>query len=189
MGELTVVYDACVLYPAPIRDLLMWLAVSGRFRARWTDAIHDEWTRSVARNRPDLSPENLRRTRELMNLHVPGCLVTGYESLIDSLHLPDANDRHVLAAAIHCGADRIVTFNLIDFPESGLKPYRIQAQHPDDFICELAKTDTAAVCAAARAQRTSLHKPPKTVAQHLDTLHGVGLTEVAAFLREHENDI
>jgi hypothetical protein len=36
---LTVVYDACVLYPAPLRDLLMRLAVTDLYRARWTDLI------------------------------------------------------------------------------------------------------------------------------------------------------
>lgn len=35
-------YDACVLYPAPLRDLLMQLAVPDIFRARWTDQIHEE---------------------------------------------------------------------------------------------------------------------------------------------------
>jgi hypothetical protein len=58
----TVVYDACVLYPAPLRDFLMWLALSGAFRARWSARIHDEWKRNVLKNRPDLSPQQLDRT-------------------------------------------------------------------------------------------------------------------------------
>jgi hypothetical protein len=41
------VYDACVLYPAPLRDFLMWLALSGAFRARWSAQIHDEWKRNL----------------------------------------------------------------------------------------------------------------------------------------------
>lgn len=39
MAAFTALYDACVLYPAPLRDLLMGLAGTGLFRARWTDAI------------------------------------------------------------------------------------------------------------------------------------------------------
>ena len=46
----TAVFDACVLYPAPLRDFLMWLALSGRFRARWSDLIHDEWVRNLLKN-------------------------------------------------------------------------------------------------------------------------------------------
>lgn len=49
-----VVYDACVLYPAPLRDLLMRLAVVGIVRARWTDAILDECFRNILANRPEL---------------------------------------------------------------------------------------------------------------------------------------
>jgi hypothetical protein len=88
-----------VLYSASLRDLLVQLALTDLFQARWTDEIHDEWVRNVLANRPDISPESLARCR-LMDLHVTDCLVTGYESLIPTLTLPDANDRHVLAAAI-----------------------------------------------------------------------------------------
>jgi hypothetical protein len=94
-----VLYDACVLYPAPLRDLLMWLALRDLFRAKWTDRIHDEWIRAVIRDRPELK-RNLERTRSMMNAHVRDCLVTGYEPLIETLDLPDPDDRHVLAAAV-----------------------------------------------------------------------------------------
>ncbi|MCA3219062.1 MAG: PIN domain-containing protein, partial [Burkholderiales bacterium] len=108
-SRFTVVYDACVLYPAPLRDLLMRLALADLYRARWTDAIHNEWIRALLARRPDLKREDLERTRELMNLHVRDSLVTGFEPLIPSVELPDADDRHVVAAAIHCGASLILT--------------------------------------------------------------------------------
>jgi len=105
MANFIVLYDACVLYPAPLRDLLMSVAMTNQFRARWTSEIHDEWTRNLLKNREDLSEEQLKRTVELMNLAVPDCLVENYEGYINSLELPDPNDRHVLAAAIKCQAD------------------------------------------------------------------------------------
>ena len=71
----TVIYDACVMYPAPLRSLLMYLALSGQFRARWSEAIHDEWIRNLLKNRPDLNQAQLEKVRSLMNRHVPGCLV------------------------------------------------------------------------------------------------------------------
>ena len=103
-SHFTVVYDACALYPAPLRDFLMRLALTDLFRARWSDMIHDEWIRNVLAQRPDLKPEDLERTRSLMNAHVRDCLVAGFEHLIPSVKLPDADDRHVVAAAIHGGA-------------------------------------------------------------------------------------
>ena len=68
---------------------------------------------------------------------VPDSLVTGYEPAIDGLELPDPDDRHVLAAALRANAEIIVTANLKDFPQTTLKPYKVIAQHPDDFILDL----------------------------------------------------
>ncbi len=135
-----VLYDACVLYPAPLRDLLMQLALTDTFQASWTDQIHDEWTRNVLADRPDVRAESLARCRRLMDEHVPDCLITGYEFLIPTLTLPDPNDRHVLAAAIHGAAGVIVTFDLGDFPASSLGQFQIEALPPDDFIINLNRS-------------------------------------------------
>lgn len=112
----TVVYDACVMYPAPLRSLLMYLALSDLFNARWSHDIHEEWMRNLLAVRSDLNREKLERVRLLMDSHVSEALVTGYESLIPMIALPDQNDRHVVAAAVQTNADVIVTFNLKDFP-------------------------------------------------------------------------
>ena len=127
MPAFTVLVDACVLYPAPLRDLVMHLALADLFRAKWTDRIHEEWIANVLANRPDLSRGQLDRTRMLMDSHVRDALVTGYEPLIDTLALPDRGDRHVLAAAVRCNADLILTFNLRDFPPEVLEPFGIEA--------------------------------------------------------------
>src|SRR5579862_4794446 len=85
---LSAVLDSCVLYPAPLRDFFMRLAVK-LYQPKWTDAIHEEWIRNVLEDRPDLTLAQLTRTRELMNRHGGTCLVTGYETLIPTLTLPD----------------------------------------------------------------------------------------------------
>ena len=92
-SNFTALYDACVLYPAPLRDLLMQLALTDLFRARWTNQIHDEWIRNLLKNRSDLTLEQLTQTKNLMNSHVRDCLVADYEGLIPSINLPDADDR------------------------------------------------------------------------------------------------
>jgi hypothetical protein len=180
---LTALFDACVLYPAPLRDLLMWLALTDLFRARWTDAIHDEWIRNVLADRPDLKPEQFERTRLLMNSRVRDCLVTGYEDLIGGLTLPDPDDRHVLAAAIHGGADVIVTFNLSDFPAETLSQFNLEAQPQDDFVLRLIVLDEELVCAAVERQRAGLKNPPKNVADHLGTFDAQGLPKSVARLK------
>lgn len=60
----TVVYDACVLHPAPLRDLLIRIANTGLVRARWTERILDERFASILEQRQDLKPKALARTRQ-----------------------------------------------------------------------------------------------------------------------------
>jgi hypothetical protein len=94
----TAVYDACVLYPAPLRDFLMWLGLSGRFRARWSARIHDEWKRNLLINRPDLSAEQLDRTSDFMeSAHV--CLEIQRRTTCRDWLLPVALRRRMSAAA------------------------------------------------------------------------------------------
>ncbi|MFT4212522.1 MAG: PIN domain-containing protein [Microbacterium sp.] len=132
-----VVYDANVLYPSTLRDVLIRVGLARLVQPKWTDRILDEVFRNLRVNRSDLDPARLDRTRRLMNDAIRDVAVTGYEHLIDQLDLPDTNDRHVLAAAIHAGAEVIVTRNLRDFPTERLSAWDVQAQHPDDFIAGL----------------------------------------------------
>jgi hypothetical protein len=184
MTRFTALYDACVLYPAPLRDLLMRVALTDLFRARWTDRIHDEWVNNLLQDRPDLNRDQLERTRELMNAHVRDSLVTGYEGLVEGLDLPDPDDRHVLAAAIRTRASVIVTFNVGDFPEAVLDPLGIEAQHPDEFLTHLLDLAPGAVWAAVKRQRAALKNPPKTVEELLTTLQQQQLPRTVARLRE-----
>ena len=88
--------DANVLYPAELRSFLMFLAVPGIFRARWSDDVNEEWISNRLARRPDLTRTQLEeRTRQLMDKHAPDALVTGYWPLVPALTLPDPNDRHV----------------------------------------------------------------------------------------------
>ena len=119
-----------------------------------------------------------------MNAHVRDSLISGFDYLIPSIALPDQDDRHVVAAAIHGGANLIVTFNLKDFPAEQLNPYHLTAQHPDDFIVDLLDLHPARVCEAAANHRRSLKQPPKTSDEYLDTLLRQGLTQTVAILRD-----
>jgi predicted nucleic acid-binding protein len=181
--QYTVVLDACVLYPAPLRDLLLSLAVEGVFRARWTARIHDEWTRNLLVNRPDLTPERIGRTVTLMNKAIEDCLVENYEYLIDSLQLPDPDDRHVLACAIVGHADAIVTFNLKDFPEQSVAAHEIEILHPDDFLIAQYNLDPIRILSIIKANRERLRSPPKSADDFIATYEQQGLAQTCAALR------
>lgn len=76
-----------------------------------------------------------------MKAAVPDCLTTGYEKLIPALTLPDADDRHVRAAAVRGGARVIVTVNLRDFPDSEFARVGVEGKHPDEFGMNLSYPD------------------------------------------------
>jgi hypothetical protein len=182
------VLDACVLYPAPLRDFFMRLAVT-LYQPKWTDQIHDEWIRNVLKDRPDLNQSQLERTRDLMNRHGGECLVHGYEPIIPTLTLPDPNDRHVLAAAITAQAPLIVTFNLSDFPLQILTAYHTRAMHPDDFAVSLYEADPEEFVRLVKRHRSALANPPKEATEYLATLGQCGLKKTVLHLESRRTEI
>lgn len=161
----------------------MELALTDLFRARWSEEIHQEWMRNVLKNRPDLSESQLLETKARMDANVRDALVAGFESLIPSLELPDENDRHVLAAAIRCNADVIVTFNLKDFPSDYLLSFGVEAQHPDEFMLYLIDLYPIQFCSAVEKVRQRLRKPKMDCERYLLNLLKQGLPQTVSFMK------
>jgi hypothetical protein len=183
MSRYTALLDANVLYPAPLRDIFLQLTVTDLFQAKWTADIHREWIEALMRKEPTPDRAALERTRDLMDKATRDCLITGYEALIDTLTLPDPGDRHVLAAAIVGRCDVIVTQNLKDFPEEALAPFSMEAQHPDEFLCNHLTLAPGIVCGAVHQVRARLLKPPYSVQAYLATLSRQGLVATAGELQ------
>ncbi len=178
----TAILDANVLYPNLLRDLLLSMAAAGLYHARWTSHINDEWTRNLVAKKPEVAPK-IAILLELVNQAVPDCLVENYVSLIDSLVLPDPDDRHVLAAAIAGHADAIVTINLKDFPEEVLAQHGVEAQHPDDFVMnqlELRPFDALEVIKRVRAR---MKNPARSGADLIEMFEKNGLPQTAQYLK------
>lgn len=177
-----VVYDACVLYPSHLRDLLVRLASTGIVQAKWSERIVDEAISAILRDRPQLEAK-LKRTRTLLLDAVPDCLVSGHEALIDALELPDPDDRHVLATAIRAHAQVIVTSNVRDFPHDALEPYEVEAQSPDEFVFNLLDLWRPKVNEVIDQMLRILTQPPLGRDELLDILARDGLPKTAARLR------
>ena len=185
MSVPVVVLDACVLYPAALRDLFMRLAVHGLIQAKWSDSIHNEWIEAVCRVRADLSREQLERTRRLMDLHAADSLVTGFEHHVERFQLPDPDDRHVLAVALEARAEAIVTWNLRDFPAAVLGPLGVTVESPDDLILMLLNARRDAVLAVVRETRLSLKHPPRSAAEYLGILRAQWLVKCCEVIERH----
>lgn len=177
------VYDACVLYPFHLRNVLIQCAFDGLVAARWTDAIHAEWIRNLTAAVPALEPARLEVTRDRMKAVLPDADVADYERLVPELSLPDPDDRHVLAAAIAARAQVIVTWNLKDFPASALVPYGVVALSPDDFLVGLYEVFPKALIASIAGARRNLKKSLPTVTEFIDALDRQGLIALGAILR------
>lgn len=182
----TAILDANVLFPPPLADLLLSLSVAGLFHARWTQEIHDEWVRNALKTRPELL-NKLEKRVEQMNRAVPDCLIENYSLLIPALTLPDENDCHILAAAIAGHADAIVTFNLKDFPAEAIKPYNIEAIHPDDFVMNQIELNQIAGLGAIKTMRARFRNPPLSAQNLIQVFERNQLPQLAAFLKTAES--
>jgi predicted nucleic acid-binding protein len=161
---------------------MMELAVTDLYRARWTEHIQAEWLRNVLEKAPQFETQ-LKRTQQMMNANVRESLVIGYEDLIEGLHLPDPDDRHVLAAAIRCQAQVIVTFNLKDFPLDYLARFGVEAQHPDVFLLHVLDLNERVFLRCVEDIIERLRKPPMTRDQYLDSLVRQSLPNTVTKLR------
>ena len=177
------VYDACVLYPFHLRNVLVQCAFDGLVQARWTDEIHDEWIRSLAANSPATPIARIEATREKMKAVLPEADVADYRTLIPSLDLPDPDDRHVLAAAIAGKASIIVTWNLGDFPAAAIRPYGVVCRSPDDFLVDLHATFPDAMTDSIERARLNLRKTVPSIDAFVGALEHQGLTAFSAILR------
>lgn len=177
-----VVYDANVLVGNTQRDLLVRIAQTGLVQAKWTEQILDETLAAVHKSRPDIDQGQLSRLRELMIEAVPDCMVTGHEALIEGLQLRDPGDRHVLAAAITCGAQVIVTADK-DFTAQHLAPWSIEAKHPDDFVLDQIDINDRMVWSCVQQIANSRTARPENVEDVLTQLERSGLVESVAALR------
>jgi hypothetical protein len=183
MKRQTIILDANILFPVPLCDFFMHLALTGAVRVRWSKCIEDEWVRNVIEKRSDLNPDGIRRRAIMMNQAIPDAMIEGFENLETSLLLPHANDRHVLAAAIIARADAIITKNLVHFPVTALAPYGVEALHPDEFVFHLLGLEPRPVIQAIRRQQANLKNPPKTITEVLATLEKQEMPQTVSWLR------
>jgi len=189
-----VVLDANVIFPAPLRDLLLWLSYNHIIRAHWTNQIHDEWMRNVEAKQ-NIPRKDLERVRRLMDRHAGDALVTGYANFASAFPDTDPNDRHVAAAALSVSKNNrdapvtIITWNTKDFAQSDLNRFALSKQDPDRFLSSLLKDQTSGVLRAIKQQRANLKKPPVTAGELLAAFRNQRLDRFAALVEPYTSVI
>lgn len=178
-----VILDANVLFPFRKRDILLSFYSAGFFRGRWTEQIINEWTKNLKSKRPEFS-KSIDSQVSAIETKFPEAIVTGYDALIETLELPDPDDRHVLAAAIRCGAQQIITDNLKDFPPDTLAEFDIEAISADEFLSHTFDLYSYNALPVIREIRNRYDKPPFTPSEFIMDLTAKGLPKLAAQLRD-----
>ena len=189
-NRFTALIDACVLFGALKRNLLLSLAEADLYRVRWTAQILDEVERSIIQHFTEKgdqgAAEKAKRSRRSMETAFPDATVSGHEALIACMQgLRDPNDRHVLAAALRTRASVIVTDNLRHFPAEALRPLDLEAKSADEFIADTIGLDIGRAVAAVRQMRERFCKPAMSADDLLLLLEARGLTLSVDMLREH----
>lgn len=173
-GDPVAVLDACVLFPASLRDTLLRLAETPRqYIPKWSEQILEEVARSLETRR-NLPRRKTAHLIEQIDRHFPEARVAGYEKLIGEM-TNHPKDRHVVAAAIRSGAQVIVTSNLRDFSTASLSEWGVEAQHPDKFLVDLLDLSPTAVISKLHYQAATIGR---TLSELLRTLR-VGVPQFA----------
>jgi len=185
----TALIDACVLAGALRRNLLLTLARAEFFRVRWSQPIMDETQSAIeailAGKQMDAA-ERAARARAAMERAFEDAMVDGFDHLLAVCEgMPDAKDRHVLAAAIKTRAHVIVTDNLKDFPDHALAPFSIEARSADAFIADTAMLDIGRAAGAVQRMRLRLGKPPMSADDLFIKMDAQGLTETVDALKPY----
>jgi predicted nucleic acid-binding protein len=184
-ADFPVVLDACVLVPASLRDTLFRLAEHPRlYMPRWSDEIIGETVRNLE-SQIGLPPEKTTYLVDQLREHFGGAWMTGYEPLIDQM-ANHREDRHVLAAAVKCGASVIVMYNKRDSPAAATEPWGVEIQGPRTFLKHQYDLNPSVVIDKLHAQARNLGR---TLPQQLAVLRSAVPAFVEAVCQDLGADI
>lgn len=184
MTATVVLADTGVLFSRVLRDYVMYAAIEGVIRLRWSDSILDELERTLA-ERGKMPHTQATRLRSLMNQALPDALVIPTDEdreRVARLHMSDEDDRHVLAAAVAADATLLCTTNLRDFPPAATTAVGVEAISPDVLLHALAIAFPAEMAYIHGVVVTGM--PHSTSEQTLDALVRAGAERTAAVLRD-----
>jgi predicted nucleic acid-binding protein len=171
MSSFSVILDACVIVPAPLRDTLLRAAAKGLFRVHWSDDILEEVERTLVNRRLTDAPKARYLIETLEETFEEAKVLEGYRELIPGMRV-NPKDRHVVAAAVVAGAQTIVTANVRDFPDVALAGFGIEAQTPDEFLLHQLSLQPDILANIIREQAAATRNPPLTVGEVLGNLQG-----------------
>ncbi len=159
------VIDADTLYRHHARNLLVWHALEGLFQLHWSRRILDEVRANLLPIVTVVPPEQEEKADQILDRVTESVCASGAGSEVPEAEIAaiehamtnDPKDRHVLAAAVVCGADTVITTNTKDFPPAATDPHGITARSPDDFLVSILAPATHDAAIAALRNQADFH--------------------------------
>ena len=121
---------------------------------RWSEEIISEMVHTLE-SEVGLAPEKTAHLVSELKKHFGDAWVTGYAPLIGSM-TNHSKDRHVVAAAVRCGAEMIVTYNKRHIPAAALEPWGLEVLRPSAFLRLQYDLNPATVVDKLHAQARNL---------------------------------
>lgn len=181
-----VLADANILFSRTLRDYVIYAADEGAIEIHWSRQILAEMSRNL-REKLGLSHEDTSRLEQLMNGYIEYALLD-----VDPVHLAaveavemDAEDRHVLAAAISADADILLTDNTKDFPAEWMAERGIELLTSGQLLIRLADAFPDKMRAA---HEKTVGYSPKPEADILVTLEAIAGKPAADAIRRAAAD-
>ena len=167
-------------------DPLLTFAENELYTPVWSDTIMCEVREHLAEVWKYAPSQSIHYYLDEINRAYPDAIVRGWERLLEDIHLPDIDDRHVLAAAIEASSPIIVTENLKHFPEIELSRYGIVAESSDMFLTARFDDDPESAYEAVNRLVGTKQHPPRTIGEEIRKLRELGMQEFAARLQGYQ---
>jgi len=190
--RITVVLDACTIFPMLPRDVLLTLAAHEFFSPKWSPRIRAEWTRNLLARMKKRSTESdaqkrVERIVAAMNAAFPDAESDTELVEPEILEPVSSKDRHVVVTAIATHADASITFNVADFAAGHLKEHlELEVIHPDDFVMDLVDLNEKRAVAAFRELRARKRNPPWETSELSQRLRDAGLVQTSLWLNNQD---
>jgi len=158
-----------VIVDAQARDFFLTATEFGLIDVRWSNQILNEVSRALT-NRLGLDTPAVRRLLDVLDHAFPNARAQGFEHLIETIDLPDPDDRHVAAAAIHEECDLLVTENLDDFPDDVVDAFDLLVASIDDAVSHVVGIAPQEMALVVDAILRRLRRPTLSLDEYLQRL-------------------
>lgn len=182
-----VVLDANVLFSNSLRTFFLWLFWNNIIQIVWCGEVWDEVTANFSR-KTKKSQQFKNHVADVILKRFPGAM-RQLKHDFPKIGLPDPDDEYLVALAIQSKSDRIVTFNLKDFPPRSIGRFGIEVSDPDSFLCALFDANPAMILSTVQQTIASYTESRPSNAAYYQSLRKTNVNQFVDRLEKFGHEI